>query len=679
MNNNKGFKIKKNKNPLENFPSVYYISLEESVDRRNNLIEQFKKYNVTNLNGIISKRYKDSNDKVTGKYLHQLTEGAIGCVVSHLKALKQWYYNTDEDYAFFCEDDVSLETVEYWNFTWEEFIETIPEDAEFVQLMVISETFDNFQLHERKWDEWAASAYIVTREYAKKIIDTYCISDTYNLNNPIYDVIPIVENILCAGLGKVYSIPLLVEDIKFNSTFSEEQEPDVKNGHKTKHLSSHHTVLSYWKNKRKYDKNELEKLLTEYTLDTENPEINFSLGLWYENNNHISPATSFYLRCAERSEDKNLAYEALIRCYFCYDKQGLRTVTSRGLLYNAQTLLPDRPEVYYLMNLIAEKNYWWQDCYINAEMALRHCKFDYPPLRIDIGYPGKYVLLFQKALSGWWWGKTEESGNLFKMLLDSYEMNDYYREAVLNNLKTYFKHLLLVPENFDWGETDPEYIELFKNENFIERVYEKHYSIKNGDIVFDIGANCGSFTYSILHKNPKHVYCIEPSNTIINSLRKNVSHGPVTLINKAISDVEDENKVISASGVYLYHHKGNTYSTTTFKKIIEQYGISKIDFLKFDCEGGEYSIFTEENYEYISNNIKNFAGEWHINDHENSVEKFIIFRDLYLKNCSNLHVYERTGKDVTSDIYNNQYLYNFRDYWKSTYLGQFIVYFSYDV
>jgi FkbM family methyltransferase len=232
--------------------------------------------------------------------------------------------------------------------------------------------------------------------------------------------------------------------------------------------------------------------------------------------------------------------------------------------------------------------------------------------------------------------------------------------------------------NFDWGTLDQEYVELFKNENFIHRTYEKHREVKTDDIVFDIGANYGSFTYSILDKKPKQVYCIEPSNNVINYLRKNVSHGPVIFINKAISDKE-EIKSIPKNGVYIYEHDGNLYSTTTFEKIIKDYNISKIDFLKFDCEGGEYSIFTKDNYNFIRNNIENFAGEWHINDHENAVERFIEFRNLYLRDCSDMHVYERNGKDVSLDIFNDQYLYDFRDWWKNTHLGQFMIYFSYNL
>lgn len=231
--------------------------------------------------------------------------------------------------------------------------------------------------------------------------------------------------------------------------------------------------------------------------------------------------------------------------------------------------------------------------------------------------------------------------------------------------------------SFDWGSTTQEYIDLFSKENFIEHTYEKHCKVTAGDVVLDIGANCGSFTFSILDRAPKHIYCVEPSNSLINCLTRNLATAPVTIINKAISDKIEDAKVIS-SGAFIYEHYGDTYSTTTFKQLVEDNNITRIDFLKFDCEGGEYSIFTKENHDFIRSNVKHYAGEWHITDHENAVEKFIEFRDLYLKDCKELHVYERyDGKDVTVEIFSNDYLYAFRDWWKPTWFGQFLIYVTY--
>jgi FkbM family methyltransferase len=233
-------------------------------------------------------------------------------------------------------------------------------------------------------------------------------------------------------------------------------------------------------------------------------------------------------------------------------------------------------------------------------------------------------------------------------------------------------------KKFNWGKCDPVYIELFTQENLINRIYEQYYHVKENDVVLDIGANYGSFTYSILSNNPKNVYCVEPSSFICEILKNNVGqNNNVTIINKAISDNNSDCIDIPDKGVYIYDNEEKKYSTITFKNLIKQNNITKVDFLKFDCEGGEYSIFNFDNQEYIKNNIKNFAGEWHISNHENSIEKFKIFRDCYLQGCKYVHLHERCGKEETHNIYNDKYLYDFQKCWEHTYLGQWNVFFGY--
>ena len=66
-------------------------------------------------------------------------------------------------------------------------------------------------------------------------------------------------------------------------------------------------------------------------------------------------------------------------------------------------------------------------------------------------------------------------------------------------------------ENFDWGTSNQWYRETIENEIFVEKIYEKIFEVEEGDIVLDVGASIGPFTYSIIHKNPSHVFCLEPS------------------------------------------------------------------------------------------------------------------------------------------------------------------------
>ena len=428
---------------LKQFPSVNYVSLEESTDRQITLVNQFYEHGITNINSVISKRFTESNDVVTGRSVHTLNGGTKGCVVSHLKAIKNWYENTDEDYGFFCEDDLSLETIQYWNFTWEEFIKKIPEDAECIQLLTIRGDFETFELRERQWNDWAATAYIITRDYAEMLIDTYIQNDTYHLEVPNSEVMPLIENLLF--VGKTYTAPLFVENIEFNSTFVGSDD-DVNDGQKRDHYYAHETVLNYWKSLgkpksksfkvivKKIEKTIEEQLLHDYALDPENPEHNFQLGLWYEKEGHNSAALSYFLRCAERSEDDTLTYEALIHGSNCYDRQGTRDLTAKGILQQALMVLPNRPEAYFLLSRFSERREYWQDCYIYANNGLEHADFDLEPLREDVEYPGKYGLLYEKSVAAWWWGKGKETRQLLQEIKENYELTPEYSESVRKNM-----------------------------------------------------------------------------------------------------------------------------------------------------------------------------------------------------------------------------------------------------
>lgn len=240
-------------------------------------------------------------------------------------------------------------------------------------------------------------------------------------------------------------------------------------------------------------------------------------------------------------------------------------------------------------------------------------------------------------------------------------------------------------KDFNWGPVDEEYIRLFHRENFVERTYERHFKVQENDVVLDLGANCGSFTFSILENNPKHVFCVEPSASLVDTLKTNIEDykDKVTIINKAISDHNSDSEVIPDKDVFIYNHD-KEYQTITFKDLIKSNNITKIDFLKSDCEGGEYFVFTEENADFIKENVKRITGEFHVTGWTDSLEKFKIFRDNYLNHIrysGGLHVYERSGIDVSEKIFDDQYLKDFYDYWNKAnpYRGQFIVYVDYEL
>jgi autotransporter strand-loop-strand O-heptosyltransferase len=207
---------------------------------------------------------------------------------------------------------------------------------------------------------------------------------------------------------------------------------------------------------------------------------------------------------------------------------------------------------------------------------------------------------------------------------------------------------------FNWGWMDLSEtgrfhkIEITK-ETFQDRIYEKFFEVENGDIVLDIGASVGPFTYSILNKNPKHVFAIEPSENEFITLVKNTKGFPVTQILKGISSING-----SIKGEHIYS-EDNLMEGISFKKLVELYDLSSIDFMKTDCEGGEYDVFTDENFDYIVNHVKKISGEWHLSNVELK-SKFRNFRDLYLNKLHNFEVFSVDGINIKWDLWNDHFI-----------------------
>jgi len=690
-----------NNNKLENFPSVYYVSLEECKDRQENIERQFAEYGITPT-PIISKRFAESDDEITGKFLDQLNEGTTGCVISHLKAIRKWYEETDEDYAFFCEDDLSLETIPYWDFTWEEFIETIPENACCVQLLVIRKNYETFDLRKRLWDDWAGTAYIITRDYAKILVEHYCLEEKrFHLELPGSGnvLVPLLENVLFETLEDVcHTIPLFVEDTRFNSTFSPEDDKEVNNGQKNGHIQAHDVVIEYWKNKmktftitKKEEKNQIELLLEAYSADPENAENNFNLGIWYWNESHTAPALSYFLRCAERADDAVLAYESLLWAHQCYEKQGTRDSTAKTLLQHAVNLLPNRPEAYFLLAKFHGKRQQWTDTYTVSHQGLTFSQKNLEPLRNDIGYVGEYALLYEKAVSGWWWGKSDEARGILQYIKNNYQINPNYYDLVINRIKEYGKEKIVeeqkqilevlnpvnefnYPENFNWSDLTYDDIVTIQREVVHEKVYRFWKDVKKGDVVLDIGASVGAYTISILDQKPKKVYCVEPSKKLLKTLVDNCfdkvleyQENPLVYINCGVIDNEDD-KINIFGGE-------STFNKITFKKIIEDYSLDHIDYMKIDCEGGEYNIFKEENMDFLLNKVEFIAMEIHLN-YEGCREKFKNLRDNYLTRFKNYKVMSCTRQniswgnsiDIIDRIFDNQFI--------DEYACEFMVYIS---
>ena len=178
------------------------------------------------------------------------------------------------------------------------------------------------------------------------------------------------------------------------------------------------------------------KHLQQYIQNTEDPQTNFNLGREYESIGQTGAAISFYLRTAERAKTDLEQYEALLRMALCFETQQTRDDTEKVLLQKAINLLVDRPEAYFLLSRLHERQKEWHDSYTVAGLALKVVNFDHQPLLTDVQYPGKYGLLFEKGVSSWWVGLTEESREMMYDLKTNHAMDSMHTSAVDNNLAT---------------------------------------------------------------------------------------------------------------------------------------------------------------------------------------------------------------------------------------------------
>lgn len=412
----------------------------------------------------------------------------------------------------------------------------------------------------------------------------------------------------------------------------------------------------------------LKDLLNNYIFNPENPEYNFDLALYYHNIGQTASAVSYYLRTAERTLDDLLKYECLIRASMCFDSQGTRNFTVKGFLLHALAICPKRPEAYYLMSKFHEKENKdgsWNESYTISSIGLEVADLNPTPLKTIVEYPGNYSLLFQKANSSWWCGLCEESRDLFLTLLNDYQMSDTFRNIAINNLKKmnidYQKPIDKIEKYFDWGLCSENnwFQKTVEKEIFIDDIYQKFFKVEEGDIVFDVGASVGPFTYKILSQNPAKVYCFEPHTSLYSTLLKNVNQNNVVCINKLIGPSNDEH---TTTGLFnekivecFSEDNIRTSPSIKFSTFVKENNIDNIDFLKTDCEGGEYDIFNDENFEWIKTHVGKIAGEWHLITPEQK-DKFRKFRDTYLKEFENYYIFSIDNVDIKFSLWDEWFI-----------------------
>ena len=223
-----------------------------------------------------------------------------------------------------------------------------------------------------------------------------------------------------------------------------------------------------------------------------------------------------------------------------------------------------------------------------------------------------------------------------------FEFFDIGKEKLAKSVELKLKELTLQVPKLKISPFDCAYINF--EEFFGSRIYDDFIeSLGDLDVAVDIGANIGVFVNYLLHKGVKKIYAVEPEPTAIKSLKYALDDKPnVSIIPYAVTNENGTRQFYTTEGnttiSSFYEEQKNfnpnsgwfaeSVNTITFQKIIDDYGINKIDFLKIDVEGSEYEIFDTLGKEDFDK-IENMLIEFHMNTNGRLKEHILSKLDEY--------------------------------------------------
>lgn len=217
---------------LKGFPHLRYLNLDKREDRKLYMEEQFKNYGIEDYVRISADRYGPHNYeewssrlKAMGydTYVRKDNICYVSILVNQLQSIIDWYNDNISETCIIAEDDLNLSIVKFWPFDWEYFTSHLPCNWDCVQLQVIGQEWVPMGLSVRSRNNHGATAYLINRRYAEKLIGMHYIDNKFTFYNnygyskfwPEYhyqspDFVPY-------EIGVTYTFPIFITNSTFGS------------------------------------------------------------------------------------------------------------------------------------------------------------------------------------------------------------------------------------------------------------------------------------------------------------------------------------------------------------------------------------------------------------------------------------------------------------------------------
>jgi GR25 family glycosyltransferase involved in LPS biosynthesis len=206
--------------------SIFVLNYKNS-ERKQKMIERCKNFHYKLVDGIeVTNDYLLTCENINSLDYPEIDFKNFSCMLGHLKILKDFYYNSINDYAIIMEDDVYLHN---------NFINLLPnilKDFEFLKLDILLLSYlinippNNYgsKIHENLHfnyysfhnELWGTQMYLVTKNYSKFLIDKYKIIN--KLENKFSEPFSADWTITKNGKRALLYPPLAVEEGEINST-----------------------------------------------------------------------------------------------------------------------------------------------------------------------------------------------------------------------------------------------------------------------------------------------------------------------------------------------------------------------------------------------------------------------------------------------------------------------------
>jgi len=179
----------------------------------------------------------------------------------------------------------------------------------------------------------------------------------------------------------------------------------------------------------------------------------------------------------------------------------------------------------------------------------------------------------------------------------------------------------------DGDITYPSFHTFFYDDYFLD-----NFNIKDGDVVYDMGANIGAFSIACSNYNVKKIYAFEPHPEIFDHLSYNLDkYGKnATSFNNAIAGTFSKVKFgIKESTVASSISDNGKFEVDTInlEKFVASNNLELPTYLKIDIEGAEYDFFENTSDDFFKN-VRSIFFEFHHNNGSNVSKIIDRFKNL---------------------------------------------------